>query len=270
MTLLTFRPTSPSRRHLRLVKFSFTKSFSLPLKSLTYRLKKHAGRNHSGILTVGSQGGGHKKRYRKISSLDFFDKSIVEQIEYDPYRSAFIARCFNLKTLKHFYTLAPQNLKIGNFISSQPDFFEPGSRHLLENIPVGSKIFNLALSKTFRACSSAGTFGRVLKKSNSFALILLPSGEHRLVPSTSSASVGVCSNPLFRYVIKGKAGRSRWLGLRPRVRGVAMNPIDHGHGGGEGKTSGGRVSVTPWGKPAHNVPTSRSSSCLIITPRKRK
>lgn len=254
------QPRTSSLRSLKRLKKYFDDSFK-PLKSKVFGFSQKAGRNHKGKITAFHRGGGHKRRYRLVNFSSSFPSGIVEALEYDPNRTAHIARCFNPILKNHFYLLAPKNLFLGSIVKSGIDAeLKLGHRLSLEKIPQGSLMYNLSLapSQLGKYGRSAGTFVQLLQKTKRFARIRLSSGEERLVPLSAQASLGVVSNENHHLSTLGKAGRSRWKNKRPTVRGVAMNPIDHPHGGGEGKTSGGRPSVTPWGKPARGAKTSKS------------
>ncbi|MDP1724218.1 MAG: 50S ribosomal protein L2 [Alphaproteobacteria bacterium] len=251
MALKSFKPTTPSTRQLVIVDRSELWK-GKPERTLTEGLNKKAGRNNSGRITVWHQGGGHKRRYRLI---DFkrtkWDMSAtVERIEYDPNRTAFIA-LIKYEDGELAYILAPQRLSAGDkVIAGNKVDVKPGNAMPLKSMPVGTIIHNIEMKpgKGGQLARSAGTYAQLAGRDGANAQIKLTSGELRLISSDCIASVGAVSNPDQKNINLGKAGRSRWLGRRPVVRGVAMNPIDHPHGGGEGKTSGGRHPVTPWGK----------------------
>lgn len=267
MILKFFKPITPSTRNLILLKQTNLQKTPL-LKSKIKGLKQKAGRNFQGKITSYHKGGGHKQKYRKINFLRNLDSTnIILSIEYDPYRSANIASCYDINTQKIDYILAPKNLKIGDIIKTGKNA-EPKNGHTLPiaNIPIGSFIHNVSptINKKSQISRSAGTFSQLIEKTSNYARIKLSSGEHRKLSINCLATIGIVSNELHILTSIGKAGRSRWLSKRPKVRGVAMNPIDHPHGGGEGKTSGGRTSVTPWGKPTKNGKTSRTKNKLII------
>jgi len=227
-----------------------------PIKSLVVGLNKKAGRNNQGRITAFHRGGGHKRRYRLV---DFTRNSLcgtVHSIEYDPNRSAYIAA---VKTNEGFsYILAPEGLVVGDEVLSGDNAdIKLGHTLQLKNIPVGTFIHNVEIcqGKGGQLIRSAGCRGQLLQKNEKNSLIRLPSGVQHVVESESHATLGAVSNSEHANRILGKAGRSRWLSRRPVVRGVAMNPVDHPHGGGEGKTSGGRPSVTPWGRPTKGQKT---------------
>jgi large subunit ribosomal protein L2 len=246
----------------------------LPLKDKTIFIKNKAGRNNQGRLTIFTKGGGHKKKYRKISFNRTSLEGIVEAIEYDPYRSANIARIFCKKSYNHIYILAPDGLEQGHFITSQLNSKELsikiGNLFYLRDLPLGVFVHNIPFPNSKGGIArAAGTGAQLISKDDKFCRLKLRSGEHRLFPLLTEATLGVVSNPEHKLVSLGKAGRSRWLNRRPSVRGVAMNPIDHPHGGGEGKTSGGRPSVTPWGKLTKGQPTKKNKLNKLIV-KKRK
>ena len=275
MPLKNFNPTSPGQRNLILVdRSSLFKG--KPIKKLTEGLKKTGGRNNSGHITSWQKGGGHKRLYRKIDfkRKKFDVKAVVERIEYDPNRSAFIA-LIKYDDNQLSYIIAPQRLNIGdNVISGEKVDIKPGNALPLANIPLGTLIHNVELKpgKGGQIARSAGTFVQLVGRDRSYSILKLSSGEVRLVLSSCMASIGAVSNPDNQNIKIGKAGRNRWRGKRPQTRGVAMNPVDHPHGGGEGKTSGGRSPVSPWGQSAKGLKTRRPkrSDKLIITRRKKR
>jgi large subunit ribosomal protein L2 len=252
MALKQFNPTTPGRRTLVLVDRSELHK-GAPEKSLTEGLTKKGGRNNTGRITARRRGGGHKRKYRVI---DFKRTKTgmpgtVDRIEYDPNRTAFIA-LVRYEDGEAAYILAPQRLNAGDVvISDDRADIKPGNCLPLKNIPVGTIIHNIEMKpgKGGQIARSAGTYGQLVGKDSGYAQLRLSSGELRLVLGECRATIGAVSNPDNQNINLGKAGRNRWLGKRPAVRGVAMNPIDHPHGGGEGRTSGGRHPVTPWGKP---------------------
>ena len=258
MALKKFRPNTPGTRGLTLVdkKGLWT---GKPLKSLTAGLSKKGGRNNTGRITMRRKGGGHKTKYRII---DFKrNKSdiagTVERIEHDPNRSSYIALIKYDDGVIN-YILAPKDLKIGDkIIAGENTEIKVGNCMPMSNIPVGIDIHNIELKVGSGAqlARSAGSSTQIVGKSDGYVAIKLPSGEQRKVREECKATIGVLSNIDKKNQKLGKAGRKRWLGVRPSVRGVAMNPIDHPHGGGEGKTSGGRDPVTPWGKPTKGKKT---------------
>ena len=273
MPLKNFNPTSPGQRNLILVdRSSLFKG--KPIKKLTEGLKKTGGRNNSGHITSWQKGGGHKRLYRKIDfkRKKFDVNSVVERIEYDPNRSAFIA-LIKYDDNQLSYIIAPQRLNIGdNVISGEKVDIKPGNALPLANIPLGTLIHNVELKpgKGGQIARSAGTFVQLVGRDRSYSILKLSSGEVRLVLSSCMASIGAVSNPDQQNIKIGKAGRNRWLGKRPHVRGVVMNPIDHPHGGGEGRTSGGRHPVTPWGKPTKGKRTRSNKKTDRLIVRRRR
>ncbi len=268
MKLKTFKPTTPSQRNLIRLNNSNLQNFPL-LKSRIKSLKKCTGKNFTGKITCSSKGGGHKKKYRKLNfNRTENETCIVTSLEYDPYRSANIASVYNILQNNYYYMLAPKNLKVGDIVKSGTQA-DPKNGHSLpiSKIPVGTLIHNVSVKTRHKSKISraAGTFSKILEKTSNSSRIKLSSGEERALSIDCFATIGSVSNELSFLTTLGKAGRSRWLNKRPKVRGVAMNPIDHPHGGGEGKTSGGRSSVTPWGKPTKGGKTSKSRNNLIIT-----
>lgn len=275
MALRTFRPTSPGRRQLVIVDRSELHK-GKPVKALTEGLTKSGGRNNAGRVTAYRHGGGHKRTYRII---DFkrrkWDMSAtVERLEYDPNRTAFIA-LIKYQDGELNYIIAPQRLKAGDtVIAGDKVDVKPGNAMPLKSIPVGTIVHNIEIKplKGAQMARSAGSYAQVVGRDAGFAQLRLTSGEIRMVPDTCMATVGAVSNPDNMNENWGKAGRSKWLGVRPSVRGVAMNPVDHPHGGGEGKTSGGRHPVTPWGKKTRGPKTRKkqASDRLIIRRRHAK
>jgi large subunit ribosomal protein L2 len=275
MALKTFNPTSPGRRQLVIVDRSGLWK-GKPEKSLTEGLRGHGGRNNTGRITVRFRGGGHKRRYRLIdfkrSKADMV--GTVERLEYDPNRTAFIA-LIRYEDGEKRYILAPQRLAAGDHVvSGERVDIKPGNAMPLKNIPVGTVVHNVEMKpgKGGQIARSAGTYVQLVGKDQGYAQLRLSSGELRMVRGECMATVGAVSNPDQQNVSLGKAGRVRWLGKRPHVRGVAMNPIDHPHGGGEGRTSGGRHPVTPWGKPTKGKKTrvNKKTDRLIMRRRQQK
>jgi len=251
MALKSFKPVTPSTRQLVQVDRSELWK-GAPVKSLTEGKRKTGGRNNSGRITAWRKSGGHKQRYRVIDfkRRKFDMAATVERLEYDPNRTAFIA-LIKYSDGEQAYILAPQRLKAGDqVVSGLKADIKPGNALLLKNIPVGTIVHNVELKpgKGGQLARSAGTYVQLVGRDSGFALLRLASGETRMVTAECMATIGAVSNPDEQNISIGKAGRSRWLGVKPSVRGVAMNPIDHPHGGGEGRTSGGRHPVTPWGK----------------------
>ena len=272
MALKSFKPTTPGQRNLILVDRSDLWS-GKPEKELTEGLKRKGGRNNVGRITARRRGGGHKRRYRLI---DFkrrkFDVSAtVERIEYDPNRTAFIA-LIKYSDGQLSYILAPQRLRAGDtVISSSAADIKPGNSMPMSNMPVGTIIHNVEMKpgKGGQMARSAGTYVQLIGKDQGYAQLRLSSGELRMVRGECMATVGAVSNPDQQNIKLGKAGRGRWIGKRPSVRGVAMNPIDHPHGGGEGRSSGGRHPVSPWGKPTKGKKTRNNQKTDRLIMRRR-
>jgi large subunit ribosomal protein L2 len=271
----TFKPTSPGRRFAKLNNFDDVTAAS-PEKSLTSKLNKSGGRNNLGRMTSRHRGGGHKRRYRVIDfKRDKFGvPATIATIEYDPNRSAFIALLHYADGEKR-YILAPQKVQVGDkVVSSAHADIKPGNSLRLKHMPVGTVIHNIELKpgKGGQMVRSAGAWGQLVAKEGKYASIKLPSGEIRRVLQACRATVGAVSNREHENRSIGKAGRSRWMGKRPHVRGVAMNPVDHPHGGGEGRTSGGRHPVTPWGKPTKGYKTRKNKRTdkFIVKGRKQR
>ena len=263
MALKTYKPITPSLRQLVIVdRTGLWKG--KPVKALTRGKKKTGGRNNHGRITSNHMGGGHKQRLRLVDfkRRKFDVAATVERLEYDPNRSAFIA-LIKYADGELAYILAPQRLKAGDeVVSGQKVDIKPGNAMPLANMPVGTIVHNVELKvgKGGQLARSAGTYAQLVGKDAGYAQIKLNSGELRLVPGECLATVGAVSNPDNQNIVIGKAGRQRWLGRRPVVRGVAMNPVDHPHGGGEGRTSGGRHPVTPWGKPTKGKKTRKNKA----------
>ena len=258
MALRTFKPATPGLRQLVIVDRSELYK-GKPEKSLTVGLTKTGGRDNFGHVTSRKIGGGHKRKYRVIDfKRNKFDcEATVERIEYDPNRTSFIA-LINYEDGEKAYILAPQRLKAGDkVISSEKADIKPGNAMPLKSMPVGTIVHNVELKsgKGGQLVRSAGCYAQVVGKDGGYAQLKLSSGELRIVREECLATVGAVSNPDNQNVSLGKAGRARWMGVRPVSRGVAMNPVDHPHGGGEGRTSGGRHPVTPWGKPTKGAKT---------------
>ena len=273
MALVTYKATSPGRRQLVTVDRSELSKES-PEKSLLAPLKKNAGRNNTGRITVRHRGGGHKRKYRIIDfkRTKWDMEATIERLEYDPNRTAFIA-LIRYEDGELSYILAPQRVKVGDKViaSSKADVI-PGNAMPLKNIPVGTVIHNIEMKpgKGGQIARSAGAYAQLVGKDGGYAMIRLASGEQRLVHEACMATIGAVSNSDHANTNLGKAGRKRWMGIRPTVRGVVMNPVDHPHGGGEGKTSGGRHPVTPWGKPTKGARTrnkKKASSSMIVKSR---
>ncbi|WP_336279402.1 50S ribosomal protein L2 [Bartonella sp. CB175] len=252
MALKHFNPTTPGQRQLVIVDRSCLHK-GKPIKTLTEGLSSKGGRNNRGRVTARFQGGGHKRSYRLVDfkRLKRGVSAKVERLEYDPNRTAFIALIRYEDGILD-YILAPQRLAVGDSVIAGSNIdVKPGNAMPLANMPVGTIIHNVEMKpgKGGQIARSAGTYAQLVGRDQGMAILRLNSGEQRLVSSNCFATVGAVSNPDHGNINDGKAGRSRWRGKRPHVRGVAMNPVDHPHGGGEGRTSGGRHPVSPWGKP---------------------
>lgn len=271
--LLSKNPITPGQRHTCLLSKKHLKNKKL-LKNHSGFLKNNAGRNNQGRITVARKGGGHKKRYRSISFERSLLSGIVESIEYDPYRSTNIARIFSEETNKHCYILAPDGLTVGHYICSELKkeelSFKIGNLFYLKDLPLGVFVHNIFFpQKKTGIARAAGCSAQLISRDAKYCRLRLNSGEHRLFTLGTKATLGILSNRLHKQIVIGKAGRSRWLNHRPTVRGVAMNPIDHPHGGGQGKTGAGRPSVTPWGKLTKGQPTKKTlPNKLVIKKRK--
>jgi large subunit ribosomal protein L2 len=258
MALKKFRPMTPSQRQLVLIdRAELWKG--RPEKSLTKGKKRTGGRNSQGHLCVRGQGGGHKQRYRIIDfKRNKFDvEAVVTRLEYDPNRTAFIA-LVEYKDGEKSYIIAPQRLEVGaKIISGEKVDVKPGNAMQLKNIPLGTIIHNVEMKpkKGGQLARSAGAYAQLVGRDGEYSQIKMTSGELRLILSECMATIGAVSNADNSNQNMGKAGRNRWKGNRPKVRGVVMNPVDHPHGGGEGKTSGGRHPVSPWGTPAKGYRT---------------
>jgi large subunit ribosomal protein L2 len=263
MALKSYKPTTPGQRQLVLVDRSELYK-GKPVKSLTEGLSASGGRNNAGRITVRFRGGGHKRTYRLV---DFKRRkremtATVDRIEYDPNRTAFIA-LLKYEDGELAYILAPQRLAVGdNVIAGAQADVKPGNAMPLSAMPVGTIVHNVEMKpgKGGQIARSAGTYAQIVGRDQGYAILRLNSGEQRRVLGTCFATVGAVSNPDHANINLGKAGRSRWLGRKPHNRGVTMNPVDHPHGGGEGRTSGGRHPVTPWGKPTKGKKTRRNKS----------
>lgn len=273
MAIKTFKPTSPGRRFMTVADFSGLTA-TRPEKSLTETLKSTGGRNNYGRVTSRFMGGGHKRRYRiidfKRNRLDVPAK--VTTIEYDPNRTARIALITYVDGVKA-YIVAPHGLKVGDMvISSENADIRPGNTLPLRRIPLGTMIHNVELrkGKGGQLARSAGSFAQLMAKEGEHCLLRLPSGELRRVDKDCFASIGQVGNLEHENVSLGKAGRSRWLGRRPHNRGTTMNPIDHPHGGGEGRTKGGRHPVTPWGIPTKGYKTRKNKRTSTFIVKRRK
>ncbi len=263
MALKSFKPRTPGQRQLVIVDRSDLWKGD-PVKALTEGLTGSGGRNNAGRITARRRGGGHKRNYRRI---DFkrrkFDVSgTISRIEYDPNRSAFIA-LIDYDDGEQAYIIAPQRVGVGDkVIAAETADVKPGNAMPLRSIPIGTIIHNVEMKpgKGAQIARSAGAYAQLVGRDGPYAILRLNSGEQRLILAACMATVGAVSNPDNSNTNKGKAGRNRWLGKRPSVRGVAMNPVDHPHGGGEGRSSGGRHPVTPWGKPTKGKRTRSNSN----------
>ncbi len=274
MSIKKYRPTTPSRRHMTVISFDeLTKKE--PEKSLTAPLKSSGGRNVYGRTTVRNRGGGHKRLYRIIDFKRTKEgvPAKVAAIEYDPNRSANIALLHYADGYKA-YIIAPNNLKVGDIVEAGANAdIKAGNSLQLKDIPVGSLIHNIELrpGKGGQLVRSAGAVAQLMAKEGAYAHVRLPSGEVRLVHLTCRATIGQVGNLDYENITRGKAGRSRWMGKRPHVRGSAMNPVDHPHGGGEGRAPIGRkYPVSPWGKIAIGGKTRRKKPSDNMIVRKRK
>ena len=275
MALKTFKPTTPSQRQLVLVDRSHLWK-GKPVKPLTEGLNKSGGRNNTGRVSIWHRGGGHKRTYRKV---DFKRKKLgvsatVERLEYDPNRTAFIA-LIKYEDGELSYILAPQRLAPGDkVIADEKVDVKPGNAMPLASMPIGTIVHNVEMKqgKGGQIARAAGAYVQLVGRDSGYAILRLNSGETRMVPAACMATVGAVSNPDNANVSLSKAGRSRWKGRKPVVRGVAMNPIDHPHGGGEGRTSGGRHPVTPWGKSTKGkrTRTNKASDKYILRSRHLK
>jgi large subunit ribosomal protein L2 len=263
MALRTYNPKTPGTRQLVLVDRS-TLYKGKPVKALTEGKNQTGGRNATGRITVRFRGGGHKQSYRTIDfkRIKRDVNATVERIEYDPNRTSFIA-LVKYADGDQAYILAPQRLGVGDIVVAGDHVdVKPGNAMPLSNMPVGSIVHNIELKigKGGQLARSAGTYAQLVGRDGEYVIVRLNSGEQRLVHGRCMATVGAVSNPDHMNISIGKAGRKRWMGRKPHNRGVAMNPIDHPHGGGEGRTSGGRHPVTPWGFPTKGKKTRKNKS----------
>jgi large subunit ribosomal protein L2 len=277
MGIRRYKPTTPGRRGATVSDFAELTPGAKPEKSLLVRKRKKGGRNNQGVITSRHRGGGHKQQYRLIDFRRDKDgiAANVNSIQYDPNRSARIALLYYADGEKR-YILAPEGLKAGDQLMSGPDApATVGNCLPLANIPLGMDIHNIEMQpgRGGALCRSAGNKAVLAARDADWAQINLPSGEIRRVPSTCRATIGVVSNSEHMAIVLGKAGRKRWMGKRPHVRGTAMNPIDHPHGGGEGRTKGGRHPVSPWGQLAKGGSTrkrGKASNKAIVRRRKSR
>ncbi len=275
MALKQYKPVTSSQRGLVLVDRSALHK-GKPVKALTVGLSKSGGRNNLGRITARRRGGGHKRSYRMV---DFKRQkwdivATVERLEYDPNRSAFIA-LIKYDDGELAYILAPQRLQAGDkVIAGEKVDVKPGNAMPLSSIPIGTIVHNVEMKarKGGQIARAAGTYVQLVGRDRGMALLRLSSGEQRAIRAECMATIGAVSNPDNKNIKLAKAGRNRWLGKRPSVRGVAMNPVDHPHGGGEGRTSGGRHPVTPWGKPTKGKRTrsNKSTDKYILRSRHEK
>ena len=273
MPLKNYNPTTSGQRNLVLVDRSELWK-GKPEKSLTEGLRSKGGRNNKGRITARRQGGGHKRRYRIIDfkRKKYDVKAKIERLEYDPNRSAFIA-LIKYEDGELSYILAPQRVREGDdVVSSENADIKPGNAMPIKNIPVGTIVHNVEMKvgKGGQIARAAGTYVQIIGKDQGYAQLRMISGELRMVRAECMATIGAVSNPDQQNIKLGKAGRNRWLGKRPSVRGVAMNPIDHPHGGGEGRTSGGRHPVSPWGKPTKGKRTRSNKKTDRLILRRRR
>jgi len=277
----SYRPTTPSRRQLSTISFGKYLTASKPLKSLTGGFKRDVGRNSDGRVTTNHKGGGHKKTYRNVD-FSYNKKNIpakIETIEYDPFRSSFISLVVYADGERR-YVIVPQTMKVGDtFLVSEKGDIKTGNRIMLKNIPVGTFVYNIELKPNGGAklVRSAGNYAEVMSNDAGYVNVKMPSSEVRKIDEMSYASIGVISNEEHNLINSGKAGRSRWLGIRPTVRGTAKNPVDHPYGGGEGRQGRGtKRPKTRTGKVTGGHKTRRAkkySNILIVSrrvSRKRK
>ena len=274
MGIRKLKPTTPGSRFATRADFSEL-TVNSPEKRLTRALRKRGGRNNTGRITIRRRGGGHKRRYRiidfKRNKLEIPGK--VATIEYDPNRSAYISLIHYADGDKR-YIISPEKLKVGDDVISGENVPLKNANSLpLKNIPAGINVHNIELypGKGGQMARSAGSYAQVMAHDNKLCTLKLPSGEVRMVFDECRATIGQVGNRTHEQIVSGKAGRTRWLGRRPKVRGVAMNPVDHPMGGGEGKSSGGRHPSTPWGKPTKGYKTrkkNKKSNSMIVKRRK--
>ncbi|MBL90975.1 MAG: 50S ribosomal protein L2 [Myxococcales bacterium] len=275
MATKTYKPTSAGRRGMSAPDFSNLTN-KKPEKKLTKGKKRTSGRGNTGRITVRFRGGGHKRRLRDVDfkRLKFGVPAKVVALEYDPNRSARIA-LLHYHDGEKAYILAPVGLEVGNTVVNGPEAdIRPGNHMPLSKIPVGTQIHNIELrpGKGGQLVRAAGVSAQLMAREGRYAQVRLPSGESRLVLVDCCATIGQVGNTGHELVKIGKAGRTRWLGRRPHQRGVSMNPVDHPHGGGEGRTSGGRHPVSPWGQPTkgHRTRKNKRTDKFIVRRRKKK
>jgi len=273
MGVRKYKPMTPGRRGMSVSDFAEVTT-AQPTKKLLAKWTRSGGRNATGRITMRRRGGGHKRRVRLI---DFRREKLVPakvaSIEYDPNRSARIA-LLNYADGEKRYIISPRGLKVGDSVETGPDVdIQPGNSLPLSNMPLGTWVYNIEMmpGKGGQVARAAGTYAQVMAKEGKYVLLRLPSGELRQFINRCQATVGQVGNEQHNNISIGKAGRNRWLGKRPKVRGVAMNPVDHPHGGGEGRTSGGRHPVTPWGKPTkgHRTRDRKKPSNRFIVKRRK-
>ena len=274
MGIRYLKPVTPGSRFASRSDFTDLTTDS-PEKKLTVALRKKGGRNNTGRITVRHRGGGHKRRYRiidyKRNKFGVYGK--VATIEYDPNRSAYIS-LIHYEDGEKRYILSPLKIKVGDkIISGEKVPLKTGNALRLFNIPTGLSVHNIELTPGSggQLVRSAGAYAQIMAHDSGYTTLKLPSGEIRMVSDQCMATIGQIGNKTYEQIVSGKAGRSRWLGRRPSVRGVVMNPVDHPHGGGEGKSSGGRHPVTPWGKPTKGYKTrkkNKKSNIMIVKRRK--
>ena len=263
MAVKRLKPDTPSRRYMSVSTFEEI-TRNKPEYSLTTPIRKTGGRNHHGKITSRRRGGGHKRRYRIIDfKRNKFDiKGEIFSIEYDPNRSSRIA-LIHYKDGEKRYIIAPDGVKVGDTVLSSKNKieFNTGNCMPLKYIPDGVLVHNIEMKpgKGAQMARSAGAYARIMANESGLITLKLPSGEMRMIPEDCLATIGTVGNKSHENIVIGKAGRSRWLGRRPKVRGVVMNPVDHPHGGGEGKTSGGRHPVSPWGMPTKGYKTRKKN-----------
>lgn len=274
MGIRYLKPVTPGSRFASRSDFTDLTTDS-PEKKLTVALRKKGGRNNTGRITVRHRGGGHKRRYRiidyKRNKFGVYGK--VATIEYDPNRSAYIS-LIHYEDGEKRYILSPLKIKVGDkIISGKKVPLKTGNALRLFNMPTGLSVHNIELTPGCggQLVRSAGAYAQIMAHDSGYTTLKLPSGEIRMVSDQCMATIGQIGNKTYEQIVSGKAGRSRWLGRRPSVRGVVMNPVDHPHGGGEGKSSGGRHPVTPWGKPTKGYKTrkkNKKSNIMILKRRK--
>ncbi len=275
MGIRKYKPVTNSTRYKSVLDFAEITE-SIPFKPLTTSVNYKAGRGHDGKISVRRKGGRVKRKFRVIDfkRIKYGVPAVVKSVEYDPYRTAFIS-LLSYKDGEYTYIVAPEGIKVGDTIQSGPEAeIKLGNSLPLGKIPPGTSVhcIELHIGRGAQLSRTAGSFATVAAKDGDYVSLKLPSGEVRKVRKECYATIGIVSNKDHNLVSIGKAGRSRWLGKRPKVRGVVMNPVDHPHGGGEGKTSGGRHPVSPWGKPTKGYKTRRKakpSDKFIVQGRKR-